>query len=253
MNDNLKEYVKQQYLRAVIEVNPDLFFQLLEKYEFANILLEDIGLDIVKLGCERRAIDEYSSDDIGILKDRKFPLHYITICWKFILNDHKEYHQKEDQIIVFQRKQKNDRIMRYFKEQHGLSMDTIPFKNYWMLYNCNYPDEDWSYFFDDDMSSMISKGYRQKDMELYICVLKGWYDKAKTLLEQGADPSVVFDDKYDSCIEIVKNWRLAYYFICFHPIAFREYDPKEIPLDICNLVGTAAWLQMQALLKQYTM
>jgi len=238
--DDLAEQIKQQYLIAVMEVNPDLFFQLVEKHGFPDALLDDVGSEFIKLCCERR------SESYRLFKDLKFPLYYITLCWKFVFDDYTRYFQEADWELVSQRKQKNDRIVRYFQEQHNLPMDHISFKDYWVLFDCYRPDSDL--LFDGDATTMISQGYRKMDVELYMCVAKGWYDEAKQILEKGANPIVPFEDESDTSIELVK-WKLDLNLMCLSPEILRKYDTDSIPLAVCELVGAAAWMKMYDLIR----
>ena len=214
-------------INAVLQVDADRFFQVIEEKPLASYLLTDTQL----------------------IPHVQFPLHYITMCWNTILNKYDEY-LKEYRDVVYRKKLQNDRLKRYFEQTFGLQMDSIPYADYHDCFYCDDPEDTVEDILDETESDLIEKGYSKKDIDLHCSVCKMDFEATKRLLEEGANPETTFSDDSDSCWDHV----------CLEDASLsQELDDwivgKEVKSfdtdEVTNLIGYAAYESMYNLLRSY--
>ena len=212
---------------AVLQLDADKFFRLIEEKPIASFLLKDTQL----------------------LPEVKFPLHYITMCWDVLLSKYDEY-SEEYKAIVYHKKLQNDRIKEHFIKTYGFEMNNVPYANYSDFYFCSYPEETVEDIIDESESDLIKKGFSKKDIDLYCSVCKMDYETTKRLLEEGANPETSFVDDVDNCWDrvCVESAFLSTQFD--KKIIANEVTPFDTD-DVENLIGYAAYETMYSLLEPY--
>ena len=214
-------------IKAVLQLDADKFFRLIEEKPLASFLMIDTRL----------------------LPDVKFPLHHITMCWGVILSKYDNY-LEEYKEIVYRKKLRNDRIKEYFMKTYGFEMDNVPYSNYSDCYFCSYPEDTVEDIIDESESDLIENGFSKKDIDLYCSVCKMGFETTKRLLEEGANPETAFEDDVDNCWDRVCAERA---------FLSKEFDNKIIEDDITpfdtddveNLIGYAAYESMYSLLEPF--
>ena len=216
-------------INAVLQIDADKFFQLIEEGQFASHLMTDTQL----------------------VSDFVFPMHHITMCWDVILSKYDEY-SEEYKDTVYCKKMQNDRIKEYFEKTCGLQMNSVPYADYHSCFYCSAPEytvEDIMYVSE---SELIEKGFSKRDIDLYCSVCKMDFEATKRLLEEGANPEATFDDEdeTDNC------WS----HVCAESAFLsKEFDNKIIENEIMpfetedveNLIGYAAYESMYSILEPF--
>lgn len=217
-------------INAVLQMNADRFFQIVDKKTLVESLLSDTQL----------------------VSDVKFPLHYITMCWDVVFSNLDGF-TEEFKEVVFRKKLENDRIKECFEKTFGLQMKGLPYADYrncYYSYDSEDTIEDIIFESEDDL---LEKGYSQKDIDLFCSILKMDFEATKRLLEAGANPETIFDtddEDYNNGWEWIcherncVSERLCNKFICTEKALFERYDVEK-------LVGYAAFESMYGLLKPY--
>lgn len=214
-------------INAVLQLNADKFFQIIEEKPLASYLMTDTQL----------------------VSRVRFPLHYVTICWDAILSRYDEY-AEEFKETVYRKKLQNDRIKEYFEKTFDLQMNGLPYADYRECFYCFEPEDTIEDIVWESERVLLKMGFLQKDIDLYCSVYKMDFETAKRLLEKGANPQTTFADDSDSCWEHICAESA---FLC------KEFDNKIIEDDITlfdaddveNLIGYAAYESMYSLLEPY--
>lgn len=217
-------------INAVLQVDADMFFRLIEDGHLVSHLMTDTK----------------------IFSDLKFPLHHITMLWDHLLSKYDNY-MEEHKETVYRKKLQNDRIKEYFIKTYGFDMKNVPFANYSDCYSCWYPEATVEDIIGVSENELIEKGFSKKDIDLYCSVYKMDFETTKHLLEKGANPETSFanDDEVDNCWEHVCIERDFLSNEFDNKIIENEATPFEIE-DIENLIGYSAYESMYSLLKSYS-
>ncbi|MBR1513342.1 MAG: hypothetical protein IJ622_03520 [Bacteroidales bacterium] len=162
-------------INAVLQIDADKFFQLIDEGQLAPHLMTDTQL----------------------VSGVNFPLHYITMCWDVLLSKYNEY-SEEYKDSVFRKKIQNDRIKEYFEKTCGLQMNSVPYADYHNCFYCINPEATVEDILDESENELLEKGYLKKDIDLHCGVYKMDFEITKCLLEEGANPETIFDDE-DEC------------------------------------------------------
>ena len=220
-------------INAVLQVNADKFFQIIEEKPLASYLMTDTQL----------------------VSRVKFPLHYVTICWDAILSRYDEY-AEEYKETVYRKKLQNDRIKEYFIMNYAFNMDTLRYGDYRNCFFCADPEDTIEDFMWKSESDLLEKGYLQKDIDLYCSVRKMDFETTKLLLEEGANPNTFFAEEYaededcENCWDIVCGERS----FLSERLDYKIFDNDATPFntdDVENLIGYAAYETMYNMLKPY--
>ena len=220
-------------INAVLQLDADKFFNLIEQGQFASHLLTDTQL----------------------VSGAKFPLHYITACWDAILRKYDEY-AEEFKEVVYYKKLQNDRLKDYFEKTYNLQLDKMPYANYHDYFYCSDPEDTIEDFMWVSESELLEKGYLQKDIDLYCSVRKMDFETTKLLLEGGANPNTFFAEEYaededcENCWDIVCGERSFLSERLDNKIIDNDVTPFNTE-DVDNLIGYAAYETMYNLLKPY--
>ena len=229
--------IEQQFVQSVLEIDSNRFFNLVEKYGYPKSLLEHIPIDIFDYAFRQRGIDNF---DKGLM----FPLHYIAACWNDIL--FLDYDEDSASNETDDRWEKNDKICKYFYWEHSVGGD-IPFSDLWMIFNAASPNDGVEECVRDTEQNLLAKGIKKEDIDLYCAVSKFHFDDVKSLLKSGADPTMNFGSKVSTCMQMVEEKR-NYYMKLVKPMALHKTYNDGIRMNICNIVGLAAYNKMYRIL-----
>ena len=214
-------------INAVLQLNADKFFQVIEEKPLASYLLMNTQL----------------------VSRVRFPLHYITICWDAILSKYDEY-AEEFKEAVYYKKLQNDRIKDYFEKTYNLQLDKMPYANYHDYFYCSDPDETIEDIVWESEDVLLEKGYSKEDIDLYCSVHKMDFENVKRLLENGANPETTFSDDTDSCWEHTCA-ESAFLSAEFDKKIVGKWVPPFDKEDVENLIGYAAYESMYSLLEPF--
>ena len=112
------------------------------------------------------------------------PVYYLSRCWEICLG----HEFSESFNPTAQKNYKSAKnILNLFKEKLGIEEFSIPFNKIFPA--CWYCEKDTDEeILEGPRNYYISQGRRNIDLDLYIAVETMNFEKAKELLEQGADP-----------------------------------------------------------------
>lgn len=150
-------------------------------------------------------------------------------------------------------KKRNDRIIEIFKKELGVVFAPIDYQSYHDDFYCtdanNTPED---ILFVDSIQVLLDHGFRQIDIDLYCNVAKFRFDETRSLLEQGANPTVWLPDmsgfQVDDHIELESSL-LDYNLQRFFP---KWKDGVTIDRQALHvLLGRAAYETMKLWIKKY--
>ena len=114
------------------------------------------------------------------------PVQYISRCWEICLNPEQQFREPFNQTVI-KHYENAKKILDLLKEQKGVEVGEIPFSK---IYGATWAWEDDTdeEVLDGKKSDFIAHGIREINLDLFIAVQKMEFDKAKSLLEKGANP-----------------------------------------------------------------
>ena len=217
-------------INAVLQLDADKFFHLIEQDQFASHLLTDTQL----------------------VSGVNFPLHYISICWDAILNKYEEY-VEDFQEVLSMKKIENDRIKDCFEKTFGLQMNELPWEDYRDCFYCADPEDTIEDFVFESESDLLKRGCKQMDIDLFCSIHKMNFETTKRLLEAGANPEAIFETDDEDCDN---GWEM----ICYERDYLEEklckkFKGNEVTpferYEVEYLIGYVAYDSMYSLLKPY--
>lgn len=195
-------------------------------------------------------LNESVMKDINFFYSPSLPLHYITICWDYILKDYNEW-KEEYRDIVYKRKCQNDKIKNFFINQYGLDMSDIPFSNYCDYFFSQPEDATVEDCLGETKDNLISQGFKEIDIDLYCSVVKFDYEQVEHLLQCGANPRIWIPcEGEDQCMDRIGTECSFLDIELDHIVMGRSYD-TDLYVDMQYLIGLAAHEKMYDLLLKY--
>lgn len=221
---------KEKYINAVFNFDAETFEHLLDSEPFDESLLADIGFAMA-VPC---------------------PIQWFTQCWEIIF-EHPEEWKEEYRDIIESNKRKNLEIKSIFEKRFNVKFEPIDFYNTDFWFFRNERDDTFEDVFDESRDSMISKGYRDIDLDLYVAVNKFDYKEVERLLNEGANPVCEFEEEGSYCMDRIGcecshlEMELGYIIIHNNPC----FPMEKTSNDIIYLMGLAAHETMYKLLSRY--
>lgn len=225
--------INRQFIEAVFFLDAKRFKQLLDEFSFDKKLLEDVGHE-----------------------DCPFPIYWITQCWEVELA-HPEEWREECRDAVQSSKERNLEIKRIFEHRFGVKFPPIDYYNTPISFYRSNDDESDDDILDTSKETLLSKGHREMDIDLYIAVHRFDFERVKQLLKAGANPyhniSEDEDEEYD-CMKRIG-----------HELSFLSTQLSNVALGkerfsitkengdslLRDLFGLAAHGEMYALIEKY--
>lgn len=200
--------------------------------------------------------DEEYTDIVNKKKDDFYvspfvPLHHIPIALD-ILFHWDDWNDKTIPIIQ-QRAEKNDKFIKFFKEQFNVPMDYNELM-WFDTYSYYAPEDPFEDVFCTTRQEMHEYGLRDIDIDLYWAVYTLNFKWADELLQKGGDPYVVVDDG-ESVFSVI-DWMLSGpeietdKYLIDPKISYRFYVDKSYGF-FSYLIRYALFAKMQSLVEKY--
>lgn len=222
--------INQKFIHAVFNFDVETFKTMLQTETFDESLLIDIKFSI----CDT------------------CPIYLITQCWEIIL-EHPEEWIEECRETVAKNKRRNLEIKKIFQDRFGVEFTPIDFYHTDIPFFRNYRDDIFEdVFWNETKDNLITKGYRDIDLDLYVAVNKFDYNEVERLLKLGADPAAELPEE-SSCFERIGAE------CCFLTLRLQgfatnqeQHNSLEVDaIDLIELIGLAAHENMYSLLSKY--
>lgn len=208
--------------------------------------------DAVKYMLDSGIYNENVFFDIG-MKDYfglSIPVQYISRCWEICVNPEQDFREPFNQTAI-KNYENAQKILALFKEKKGIEVGEIPFSK---ISGATWAREDEidEEVLDGKKSDFIAHGIREINLDLFIAVQKMEFDKAKSLLEKGANPMYEHPG-YDDLLAICGfecSYQVSHQagFLLKSPEMFKNSIDGD---EIANIFRWAANEKMYALLESY--
>lgn len=221
------------FVKVVFDIDANCFFQLVEDGHFLPQLVEDTGF----------------------FEDVAFPLHHITICWDILYSKYEEWKSERERKALFKKKCENDKIKDFFVRQCGLNMTNIDFTPYNERYlYCEDYDEDVEDMLNESKESLVNRGFREKDIDLFFYASKLNFEETGRLLRGGANPKaqLLWDTLYDDIYEKICSRYAVTAPDLMYVIHGKKYAYQNLEERVTDLLQLASLEKMITLLKAYT-
>ena len=220
--------VDNKSIIAVFQAEPDEFEELLKEGLFKVDFLEDIG---------------------GFSKP--FPIWRISQCWE-VLADTSDFVEKvRPDVENF--KKRNDRIIEIFKKELEVDFTPIDYQSYYDDFYCaDLNDTPEDILFVDSIRELLDHGFRQIDIDLYCNVAKFRFNETRSLLEQGANPTVWLPDM--SGFQVYDHIEQESSLLDYNLQRFFPKWKNGVTIDrqaLHELLGRAAYETMKLWIKKY--
>ncbi len=219
----------QKYINAVFNFDIGPFKTLLDTEPFDKSLLADIRL----------------------FNNAPCPIYWITQCWETVFEHPKDW--KDYRGIIAENKKRNLEIKQIFTDIYNVDFKPIDFYNTDFCFFRNERDDTSEDIFGDySKNELMTEGYREIDIDLYIAVNKFDFAEVGKLLDIGANPACQFPDDTD-CMERIG---VECSFLEIELQALIIYNKRYNLIDngaqaLIDLIGLAAHERMYSLLSGY--
>ena len=224
--------INDKYINAVFNFDVKKFKKLLETEPFDISLLTNIG------------------DGIPC------PIQWITQFWEIIF-EHPENWEEDCREIIAENKQRNLEIKQILIERFNVDFKPIDFYNSDLWFDRHGRDDTFEDVLYESRDSMIAKGYRAIDLDLFVAVSKYDFKETERLLELGANPVCIIKSEGDIipyyCMDSIGT-ECSYLNIELQDIIIDRVQRNPMKGDsviLIYLAGLAANESMYSLLSKY--
>lgn len=227
---NVRKPISDEFVKAVFNIKPTYFRELLNKRDFDKSLLNNI--------CDE--------------ENHYFPIQWIPLCWEIILDNPESW--KSDIVdLIRQKKQDNQEIKKIFREV--LNAEFCPFElcgNEIWIYDWQ-AEETYEECFGYSKEEMLAMGQSEIDLDLYYAANKFNFEETEALLKKGGNPKCKVPGLGDCAIDMPDSRCADYSLELWHVIEKGETNPLLCSYrDLSYLLAWAINEKMYKLLSRYT-